>query len=93
MTDTPPSWHIRCTIESTAYSMCRVQPGQSFDVIDGRLQETPQGGLCLYIFNNLLGLLLTRMNDPDFADWVRSGPATTCSDGPERTVVRLSLVE
>lgn len=92
MTDAQPL-HIRCTIESSAYSMCRFTPGQSFDIVDGRLQGTPPGGICLYIFNNLLGLLLTRMAEPDFADWVRTGPTTTCSDAPERTVVRLSLVE
>jgi hypothetical protein len=40
-----------------------------------------------------LGLLLTRLNEPNIREWVRTGPTTTCSDGPERTVVRLSLVE
>jgi hypothetical protein len=90
---TPPPLHIRCTIESAAYSMCKYTPGQTFDIIDGRLAGTPPNGICLYIFNNLLGLLLTRLNDPDVGEWLRSGPTTTCSDGPERTVVRLSLVE
>ncbi len=85
--------HIRCTIESTAYSMCGYQPGTTFDILDGKLLETPPGGICLYILNNLIGLLASRVNDENGEEWVRSGPVTTCSDGPERTVVRLSLVE
>jgi len=85
--------HIRCTIESTSYSMCKYRPGTTFDIVDGRLKDTPPGGICLYIFNNLIGLLLTRLNEPNVREWVRTGPTTTCSDGPERTVVRLSLVE
>ncbi len=93
MTAQTPPLHIRCTIESTAYSMCKYVPGQTFDIIDGRLASTPPNGICLYIFNNLIGLLLSRLSDPDVEGWLRTGPVTTCSDGPERTVVRLSLVE
>ena len=86
--------HIRCTVESTSYSMCGYEPGDAFDIVDGKLTSTPQGGICLYIVNQVLGLMATRPDDMTKEEWIRERrPITTCSDGPERTVVRLSIVD
>ncbi|GGH43096.1 TIGR04076 family protein [Microbacterium album] len=93
MTSTKPQ-HIRCTVESTSYSMCGYVPGDAFDIVDGKLTRTPAGGICLYIVNQMLGLLATRPDSMTTEEWIRTDrPITTCSDGPERTVVRLSIVD
>jgi uncharacterized repeat protein (TIGR04076 family) len=93
MTQSAPQ-RIRCTVESTAYSMCGYQEGDAFDIVDGKLVSTPKSGICLYIINQILGLMTVRPDDMTTEEWIRlERPMTTCSDGPERTVVRLSLVE
>ncbi|WES63250.1 TIGR04076 family protein [Microbacter sp. GSS18] len=86
--------HIRAEVESTSYSMCGYAAGDSFDIVDGKLVETPQGGICLYILNQVLGLMAVRPEGKTTEEWIRTErPATTCADGPERTVVRLSMVD
>lgn len=86
--------HIRCTVESTSYSMCGYTVGDSFDIVDGAVTSTPENGICLYLLNQLLGLMAVRPDDKTTEEWIRAErPITTCSDGPERTVVRLSLVD
>lgn len=89
-----PVEHIRCTIESTSYSMCGYVEGDAFDIVDGKLTTTPKTGICLYIVNQVLGLMATRPDGMTKEEWIRSeAPITTCSDGPERTVVRLAIVD
>lgn len=94
MTTEQKSRHIRCTVESTSYSMCGYKEGDTFDIVDGALTSTPEQGVCLYILNQVLGLMTVRPDDVTVDEWIRRDrPITTCSDGPERTVVRLSMVD
>jgi uncharacterized repeat protein (TIGR04076 family) len=86
--------HIRAEVESTSYSMCGYKPGDAFDIVDGKLVGTPSGGICLYILNQVLGLMSVRPDEKTTEEWIRTErPITTCSDGPERTIVRLSVID